>query len=216
MPGYSQDYIKRLIEQLGELWHGIITLLKQNDVGRAEARLDAAYREFLHMDRDLVHGTSDDFLVLAVGIGRTGDVDKVLALADLLRIEAEIFEKKGDEAGRDICRVKALNVLCEALARSNHSGSSEHVERIDALVVQVQDAALSAPTLLRMHRMYEARGQFDKAEDRLFELLDIDGEQMGLGYAFYERLQALPDHVLVEGGLPREEVDAALEELDAR
>ena len=66
---------------------------------------------------------------------------------------------------------------------------------------------------------YERTGQFGKAEDALFAILDSDvtGDlALNFGISFYERLLGQSDARLIEGNLPRVEVEAGLAELRDR
>jgi hypothetical protein len=69
-----------------------------------------------------------------------------------------------------------------------------------------------------MHH-YERTGEFAKAEDALFAMLDVEPNNWGIvefGLAFYERLQRQSDATLVAGNLPRAELEAGLTELRDR
>jgi CheY-like chemotaxis protein len=79
-------------------------------------------------------------------------------------------------------------------------------------------AALDLPSRQRMDlcRLQEAVGRYADAEDSLFEVIDgdpDDGAAVDQGIAFYQRLLAKEDADLEAGGLPRDEVRAALAEL---
>ena len=69
-----------------------------------------------------------------------------------------------------------------------------------------------------MHH-YERTGEFAKAEDSLYAMLDVEPRNAGLlefGIAFYERLARQSDDVLAAGNLPRTELEAGLAELRNR
>jgi len=66
---------------------------------------------------------------------------------------------------------------------------------------------------------YERTGQFGKAEDALFAILDGDVDNdlaLTFGLSFYERLLGKSDAQLADGNLPRAEVEASLQELRDR
>ncbi len=210
---YSRDYVKRMIEEIGILAREIKLLLTQGEPARAIERLDAAYREHLGLDRDLIHRTSDDFLILATGVGRVGDVDKTLLLADLLGIEAEIHTGAGETALADDCLHKALSVLLSAFLRLNYAGSEAHVERIEPLLMHFAGHDLPVSTLQNVFKYYEQRGAFARAEDTLYELIAHDEYYVERGIEFYQRLLTLPAHELAHGGLPRDETQDGLEKL---
>jgi hypothetical protein len=68
-------------------------------------------------------------------------------------------------------------------------------------------------------RFYEQTGQFARAEDSLFAMLELEPTNPSLldfGLSFYQRLESRSDSVLAEGDLPRAELDAGAEELRQR
>ena len=63
-------------------------------------------------------------------------------------------------------------------------------------------------------RFYELTGQFGRAEDALFDLLDRAGpEAEEFAHALYDRLLAKPDEELAAGNLPRSEILEAVAQL---
>jgi len=61
------------------------------------------------------------------------------------------------------------------------------------------------------------RQRFPKAEDYLFHAIDLAEDPKSVleaGLKFYRRLEKLPDEVLERRNLPRDEVEAALDELE--
>jgi uncharacterized protein YuzB (UPF0349 family) len=66
---------------------------------------------------------------------------------------------------------------------------------------------------------HERIGEFAKAEDGLFAMLDAEPDNERLvefGCAFYRRLLAQSDTKLNEANLPRGEVEEGLKEIEAR
>jgi hypothetical protein len=76
---------------------------------------------------------------------------------------------------------------------------------------------LETQALLMQH--YERSGEFGKAEDALFAMLEAEPGNAGLvgfGVSFYERLQGQSDAGLATGNLPRPELETGLAELRKR
>jgi len=66
---------------------------------------------------------------------------------------------------------------------------------------------------------YERAGEFAKAEDALFVMLDAEPDNQAIvefGIAFYERLRPQSDAALNAADLPRAEVEDGLEKLQGR
>ncbi len=213
MPSHSQDYVKRLVEEIGQVWAEIRALFEQNKTELAFDALDAAYRKHVRLDRDLVHKTSEDFLILSTAVGKVGEADRAIVLGDLLKIEAAMHDKTGNIEMRDSCLLKALSVVCAAYLKMHHSSTLGHIELIDELAAATADLERQPATNWRLLQVYEQRRLFDKAEDTLYDLVDADPAYIDQGIAFYERALALPDHILAEGGLPRDEAQDGLESL---
>jgi hypothetical protein len=80
-------------------------------------------------------------------------------------------------------------------------------------------APLPLATLARLMQHYERFGEFGRAEDALFSMLEQEPHNAALvdfGYSFYERLLRQTDANLEVGNLPRAEVEAGLAELQQR
>jgi hypothetical protein len=75
---------------------------------------------------------------------------------------------------------------------------------------------LPLETQARLMQHYEVTGQFAKAEDCLFAMLEAEPGNAALvqfGIAFCERLRGQSDASLASGNLPRPELEASLAEL---
>jgi hypothetical protein len=66
---------------------------------------------------------------------------------------------------------------------------------------------------------YERLGEFAKAEDALFSMIEAQPDNLGLlnfGVSFYHRLNDIGDQALTAGNLPRAELQTGLAQLVAR
>jgi len=216
---YSQDYIKRMIEQFGEFLLALKQLLAENRQEQAREQLDLAYRELLGMDAQFIREAPDDYLILIGGLSQVGDMDKSAVLGDLLTADGDWHTLRGDYELAQTCYLKATSVLVEALLRQPFGTSREYVEKIEALVEKLAHFEVPYQTRERLFRYHERMGKYAEAEDELYHLLaeaPDDESLIEAGIAFYERLLQLKDHELLIGGLPRDEVQAGLAELEAR
>lgn len=214
---YSQDYIKRMLEQFGEFLLALKKQLSEDKYEEARGQIDLAYREALGIDPQFAREAPDDYLILTATAGRVGDVDKSLVLSDLLDLDGDWFAGQGDYDMALHCYSKAANVVTEAMLRQPFGTPKEHAERIDALADKLDQLdGVPVDTLDRLFRYHERTGRFADAEDDLFAMLDADPNNDDLvdrGIGFYERLLRLKDHELLLGGLPREEVHEGLSQL---
>lgn len=112
---YSRDYIKRMIEQFGAFLLALKQLLTENRREEARAQIDAAFREALGITPEFARQASDDALLLFVSMGRVGDLDRVLVLADLLDADGDWHALVGEEHLAIQNYEKAAHVLLDAL-----------------------------------------------------------------------------------------------------
>jgi hypothetical protein len=115
----------------------------------------------------------------------------------------------------------ALHIVLGLKLRGESNALLEYVPGIEQLVEQLKPHSMPARTHAALMIYFEQQGQFAKAEDALFDLLEGSSESdrtdsLEMGFGLYQRLRVLSDAALAEGGLPRAEVEAGLAELSAR
>lgn len=114
---------------------------------------------------------------------------------------------------------KGLHLLLDAAATGEPGEFYEFVPRVEVFVAGLADSPLQDATRARLMQHYERTGQYARAEDQLYELLDSHADSaaaLDFGLAFYERLQSRTDAQLEEGNLPRSELVAGKQELTRR
>jgi hypothetical protein len=144
---------------------------------------------------------------------------RLFLMIALLQEAGEIADGEGRQEEARESRLKALHLLLEVSA--GH-GAVEHpafVPGVDALVHSLADEPWPARTQVLLMRHYESSGQFGKAEDALFYILDTtsnDPGSLAFGAAFYERILRRTDASLADGNLPRPEAEDGFRELKRR
>jgi len=145
--------------------------------------------------------------------------DKVLMVATLFKEQGDIaFGQVRPEESR-AAYLKGLHLLLHAMATDPDLERPEFVPKVEEFLSALRDKALPLSTEATLMRYYEQTGQFARAEDSLFAMLDLDPSNPSLidfGLVFYRRLEARSDSVLAEGDLPRAELDAGAAKLHQR
>jgi hypothetical protein len=141
---------------------------------------------------------------------------RLFLIIALLQEAGEIADGQGlPQQARD-SRLKALHLLLEATADQRAGEHPAFVPGVDALVISLADAPLPERTQVLLMRHYETTGQFGKAEDALFSILEAtfhDPASVAFGLAFYDRILRQTDLALADGNLPRPEAEEGLREL---
>ena len=143
--------------------------------------------------------------------------EKMFFLTTLLKEAGDIADAEGRSEESRACYLKGLHLLLDSLARGDAFEQPEFVPKVDLFVEALDEVPAQTSALLMEH--YERTGQFGKAEDALFAILDVGVNQefaLNFGIAFYERLLGHTDSQLDEGNLPRAEVESGLQELRAK
>jgi tetratricopeptide (TPR) repeat protein len=144
---------------------------------------------------------------------------KTLVLTTLLKEAGDARTANGRaDQGRG-CYLKALHLLLDVLGQGEVFEYPEFVPRVEMLVSALGDEALPGRTLAMLMQHYERTGEFAKAEEALFNLLDADPDNavaVEFGQMFCRRLLAQSDEALSAGNLPRAEVESTMQELQER
>jgi hypothetical protein len=216
-----RDYILRMIEEFFEMLSRIQALKKDQRWQEAGGVTDEQLKKMIGVDAKTALQLSDTELLARIIQGEPSLAvrEKTLLLSTLLKEAGDLaVAQDRDEEGR-ACYLKGLHLLLETLGRSEVFECPEFVPKIETFVAALRDAPLPLPTQAQLMQHYERNGEFGRAEDALYGMLETDPGHPGIvlfGIAFYERLQSQSDAKLAEGNLPRPELEAALGELRRR
>jgi len=218
-----RDYILRMVEQFVQMLARMAALKNGERWDEVSGTLDEEFKKLLGEDAATVARLSeDDLRVRLMREGPTQLVrEKTLMLATLFKEagDAAAAEGKLDE-GRD-CHLKSLHLLLGELQEDDIFECPAFVPKIEALVaaLRTSDTPLPFRTCAMLMQHYERAGEFARAEDALFAMLDAEPDNprvVDFGIAFYYRLLAQTDDALSVAGLPRAEVEDGLKEWQNR
>ena len=186
----------------------VLQLKEHQEYEQALREIGQALREFGEGDDAPGHHRSlGDWLALCRKHPESaGGV--MLAVGDVLREQSELFSLQGKMAEALCARQLAAGVFIEAMLREECFVSGDLVSKVEGLVEQCSTSPLPPELLCRLVTYFEVRGDFAKAEDSLFEWLETgDPDAAPEGRMFYERLAAMSDETLTQGGLTRAEIE---------
>ena len=213
-----RDYILRMLEEFFQFLARLQSLKRGQLWNEAAGALDEEFQRLVHAGPETVAGLSETELLARLIQGEPTQVvrDKALVLTALLKEAGEV------EAGRNrlepsrACYLKGLQLLLGTLATGEVDEFPDFVPRVEYFVTALAAAPLPLETQARLMQHYERAGDFGKAEDMLFSMLESGEKDLALtefGIAFYERLRGRSDASLEVGNLPRAELEAGLAEL---
>jgi len=216
-----QDYILRMIEELMQVLSRIAFLKRGQLWQEADGVLDAEFQRLVSAGAEAVSQMSETELLAKLIQGGPTQVvhHKALLLTTLLKEAGDLALAQNRLAESRTCYLKGLNLLLEALAGAEALALPDFVPKVEVFLKALQDSPLPLDTQARLMQHYERLGEFGKAEDALFALLEAEPNEPRLlefGITFYQRLKSQSDESLGAGNLPRAELNAGLAELERR
>lgn len=211
-----RDYILRMIEEFVRALARLNTLKQERRFGEASIDLKEQFERLLGTDPQSALRLSDTVLLSKLIANEPSQPvrDKALMAARLFFEEGELAAAREEEASAYY--LKGLHLLLHTLRQHDLPELPEYVPTVERFVHAVRDVALPLQTSGLLMEHYERAGQFAKAEDMLFQILEGSPENTALvefGEAFYRRLENQSEAALLGGGLSPEEVKTGIEEL---
>jgi hypothetical protein len=212
----ERDYIMRMISLLTQVLAQILFRKKAKEFPEALLEINNAGRKLIGTDINLLHALPEEQILDLFGSDRAIEIPKCYLAGKLLKEEAEIYDLQGRHDESLPLYYKALYLLLEVAAYSDIALIENLPADIQELIVNLRDYEKSVSLLNKLTIFYEKTCQFDKAEDILFELIELDNTMLSQAENFYHRLLQKPDEELIKGNLPRNEVKSGLAELQAK
>jgi hypothetical protein len=216
-----RDYILRMIEEFIQALARLRSLKQSQCWAEAGDELDAEFKKLVGDGAQAIARLSEtELLARLMQEGPTQLVrDKTLMLTALLTEAGDVAaaEDRAEESRE--CYLKALHLLLDVFARDEGFECPEFMPKVEMIVAALQSAPLPIRSAAMLMLYYEHAGEFAKAEDELFAMLDAEPYNdtlKGFGITFYQRLLAQSDAALEAANLPRAEVEEGLKELQAR
>jgi len=216
-----RDYILRMIAEFLEVLSRLRSLQTAQLWTEAAQAADQEFQRLIGLGAPALARLSPTELLARVIKAETTLAvrEKTLMLATLLKEAGDIATGQGHFEEAKLYHLKGLDLLLEVLSREEVSEFPEFVPRVDAFLQALDDTDLPLTTQAMLMQYFERLGEFGKAEDCLFSMLDEvphNNDLLELGISFYQRLKTRSDDLLIQGNLPRAELEAGLAQLVAR
>ena len=216
-----RDYILRMIEEFIQALARVNALKQDRRWQEAAGVVDEEFQRLIGVGAQAVARLTETELLATIIRGEPTQAvrDKTLMLTALLKEAGDVaaWQERAEESRS--CYLKGLHLMLETLAHEEVFAFPEFVPRVEMFVAVLRDSPLPLETQALLMQHYERSGEFAKAEDALFAMLEAEPENAGLvefGASFYKRLQGQSDAALEAGNLPRPELEAGVAELRKR
>jgi hypothetical protein len=220
-PVIRRDYILRMIEEFIQTLARISALKRDQRWQEAGGVVDEEFQRLIGAGAQTVARLTETELLARLIRGEPTQAvhDKTLMLTALLKEAGDVAARQERAEESLSCYSKGLHLLLETLAHEEVSTFPDFVPRVEMFTAALRGSPLTLETQALLIRHYERSGEYAKAEDALFAMLEAEPANpalVGFGVSFYERLQGQSDASLAAGNLPRPELEASLAELRAR
>ena len=211
----ERDYFMRMISILTQMIARILFLKNKMEFPKALQDIKTTSKTLLGVDGDLMRRLSPAQIMQLFGSDLTVAVPKSYVAAILFKEEAEVRALTGEEEEPARLYLRSLTLLLDVYGWAKEPTEPDHPKVIQDVLDKLRDFVLPMDLQEKLFRYRVQIGQYDKAEDLLYDILDMKPEFKTEGMRFYERLLEKKDEELTKGGLPREEVVDGLNQIKA-
>ena len=216
-----RDYILQMIEECIQALAQIRALRKDRRWEEARVAVDAQCEKLAAAGAQSLARLSETELLARLALDQPTQTvrERLFLVISLLQEAGEIAKAEGRPAVAREIYLKALHLLLDVSAQDEAGKHPAFVPRAEELVNALAGAPMPVRTQVLLMRHYESTGQWAKAEDTLFSILDAtkdDPASLEFGAAFYQRILGQNEAMLLAGNLPRAEAEEGLRELQRR
>jgi hypothetical protein len=191
----SKNYIMRMVEQLSFVLMKIIRNKENKNYAQALLEIDSAYKNILGFDPWQIKNMSESEIYELLKSDDGYDAEKSIVIAELLRHEAEIIElQSGFNDTVFNIFLKSFFLYIEAIIFDGQYNQAKYLENVAEFTKKISLYELPAHIKFQLFRYYEVVGGYGKAEDILYELIDLNYAGIyDAGRSFYLRLMDKPE-----------------------
>lgn len=175
--------------------------------------MNEALKHFSGLSEDTLLKLKPSDIIQLIGGVDGLNVKKCYVLAELLKVKGDLYVEIGNVEKSYAFYLKSMHIYLETSLASSDSIFQPDHEQIRELLELLREYILPLETLTLIFQYFEYIGEYGKAEDILFELIEEGSYPSHIvddGVAFYERLLQKKPEELEAGGLPLDEVREGL------
>ena len=213
---YREDFIKRLIAQFFQVFHKMLGLIETTELDNAQDIIEDLREEFVGLSPHLIDTLSPEDLISMLTVAEDPALTKPLILSELLRAQGDLDEAKEEPDNAFQRRLKALQLKLMVAEMSESPDFPEPFTPVDRHADQLEEYLLPPETSAALFAYYESSGQYARAEEKLFDLIEDSpepAEMVAAGLRFVERLRQKTAEQLAAGELTPSDIDDIQSEL---
>ena len=209
----ERDYFMRMINIVRQMIARILFLKNEKDFPKALLDIQTTGKTLLGIDGEMARRLSPSQIMQLFGSDLTVAVPKSYVAAILFKEEADVRALMREEEEPTRLYLRSLTLLLDVYEWAKEPIEPDHPKIIDEVLEKLRDFVLPVDLLEKLFRFREVRGEYDKAENVLYDIFEVKPAFKVQGILFYKRLLEKKDEELEKGGLPRTEVQEGIAEL---
>lgn len=213
----KNDYTSIMLNELYLTLDKLKKLKKEKNLDKSMDLINDSLKQFLGLRFETIDILPYKDLMSIISSSAKINVAKSIVLSELLKEKANLYELKGESIKSFNTYIKSLNIFIELILRENKLCTEEFFNKIDEIVYITGQYELPLYSKSLLFQYYEVKGEYSKAEDMIFEILDENKdnkETIKKAKDFYERLKCKSEEELEKGNLPLDEVLDGLNQLN--
>ncbi|MDP4143845.1 MAG: DUF6483 family protein [Bacillota bacterium] len=175
--------------------------------------IDASYKKFFGFGSGFVNKVSETDLKEMLKTNDHIDGNKCVIMASLLIEEANIYNQIDEPVEAFYRYSKSFNIFSEVFFSGTETQLNDYTNYMSLAADKLNEFEISNPQKEQIFNFYSISGEYAKAEDVLYDLIDSDPTYKNKAIFFYDDLLKKSDDALEKGNLPRNEVIDALDSL---
>ena len=190
----------------------------EGDADVAKEEITDAYARVFGIPLSLLSLSPVSDIVDLLSSSEGEDADRILSLAELLKIDGEIYQKEGNVEEAQWRFSLSLELLTASIEASNQPTSKKTLDPFEPIVRFSIQNQTSLELLASLYGRFSQAGNYGLAKDLIIAFVETDGgmsEGVNEGIAFLSELRNKSDETLERGDITRQEIAEALETLEA-
>jgi hypothetical protein len=209
----QRDYLLRMTEMLAAALSKILFNIEKKDYAKAENEIVSAAKTIIGLDLKMINILNiEDIMKLM----KTSDLyaGRCIVSAELMNEYGFVIKMNGNETESINIYQKSLRLYLEALLAKEIPEPGKYFSKVNELILKLKEVEISDELNKLLIDYYELSGQYSKAEDIIFQLLENQNTEIkNKAVSFYKKLHLKSDEDLIAGNLSREEINESLEEI---
>ncbi len=173
----QKDYILRMIQQLSRVLIQILHLREIKDYEGALTYIDDVFKQALGFSSDLITSVPDETLLAMFTSFDVLDIEKCFLVANLLKAEGDIYVDQDNFDTSYYRYSRSLYLFLAILLSDSSINDPDIFLEVEGLLDKLVDYELSAEIKVQLFQYFERTGRYSRAEDVLFELLEVDDQE---------------------------------------